>query len=884
LSPGTKLGPYDIVTAIGAGGMGEIYRAHDARLGRDVAIKVLPASFAADAERLQRFELEAKAAGQLNHPNVLTVFDIGSHAGAPYLVTELLEGETLRERLATGADGAQNQTALSARKALDIGRQIALGLAAAHAAGIVHRDLKPENVFLTTDGRVKILDFGLARMIERESGDNLPTALQVTNPGTVLGTVGYMSPEQVRGKPADARSDLFALGAILFELVGGRRAFARDSSADTMAAILKEDPPDLSGSGVVIPPALDRVMRRCLEKSPDERFQSARDLAFAIEAIDGSAATSTLSGSALALASSSHTRYRSLVPILTAVGVLAAAGAGFVVGRSGSSPPGSAPRVELRQLTFGGANLGMPALSPDGSSFVFVDASAGNADIYLQRVGGENARNLTADSPGADIQPAFSPDGREIAFRSNRRPGGIFVMGATGESVRRITDDGYNPSWSPDGKELAYSTESILFPSGRTPKASLWRVNVATLAKTKVYDGDAVQPSWSPDSKFFVFWGLPGSSGHRAIFTLPVAGGQPTVLIDDTAYNWNPAWSRDGRFIYFLSDREPPMNVWRVPVDINTGAATGPPERVTTGAVNHSWLSQDTTAGLAFAASHTTTTIERRSLTLPAGTLGPPARLMLTARAIGGTSAASPDGRFIAAVVNDQTEDLVAMKTDGTGLVRLMRDASRDRMVSWTADSTTIYFASDRSGQYEIWRVRNDGGGLEQITRRGDPTMFAALAVAPDGRHVAASVLAPTFKLAIMDLTVPIERRDFRLVAEAEGPKTVRPLGWLSDGRLVAATFDGRQSAAVAIFELDGSTPNVIPVPGLEPQALIAGRFVGASGDDGQTSLIDLTTGAIRRVTTPVIDGLLETVVAPDGKAAYTFREQTVTNIWLVKR
>ncbi|HXM78675.1 MAG TPA: serine/threonine-protein kinase, partial [Thermoanaerobaculia bacterium] len=282
LAPGTRLGPYEILAAIGAGGMGEVYRARDERLGREVAIKVLPASFSADPDRLRRFEQEARAAGILNHPNITAVYDIGTNEsdGAPYVVQELLEGETLRSRLGAGA--------FTPRKALGHALQIANGLAAAHEKGIVHRDLKPENIFVTKDGRVKILDFGLAKLTsprEEGSASRLPTTAGETEPGMVLGTLGYMSPEQVRGKPADARSDIFSFGAILYEMLSGKRAFHGDSAADTMSAILMKDPPDLSVTNQNISPGLERVVRHCLEKNPEERFQSARDLAFDLESL-----------------------------------------------------------------------------------------------------------------------------------------------------------------------------------------------------------------------------------------------------------------------------------------------------------------------------------------------------------------------------------------------------------------------------------------------------------------------------------------------------------------------------------------------------------------------------------------------------------------------
>src|SRR6187455_1355107 len=282
LSPGSSLGPYEIVATIGAGGMGEVYRAKDPRLKRDVAIKVLPASVAADADRLRRFETEAQTAGGLNHPNITAVYELGSHDGAPYIVQELLEGETLRSRLAGGP--------LPVRKATEYAIQTARGLAAAHEKGIVHRDLKPENLFVTNDGRVKILDFGLAKLTQADGAagpqTNLPTATGGgTEPGVVMGTLGYMSPEQVKGKSADARSDIFAFGAILYEMLSGSRAFHRDTAAETMSAILREEPPDLSATNRNVQPGLERVIRHCLEKNPEERFHSAHDLAFDLRAL-----------------------------------------------------------------------------------------------------------------------------------------------------------------------------------------------------------------------------------------------------------------------------------------------------------------------------------------------------------------------------------------------------------------------------------------------------------------------------------------------------------------------------------------------------------------------------------------------------------------------
>src|SRR5215472_11445634 len=291
LIPGTKLGPYEIVSLAGAGGIGEVYHARDTRLGRDVAIKVLPEALASDADRLRRFEQEARTIAALNHPNILGIHDIGAQGGAPFLVSELLEGQTLREKLVSGP--------LPVRRTIEYALGIAAGLVAAHEKGIVHRDLKPENVFVTRDGRIKVLDFGLAKLVTPEENHEATVTLMspATLPGMVMGTVGYMSPEQVRGEAADARSDIFSSGAVLYEMLTGKRAFRRETSAETMTAILREGPQELSETGWQGPPELQRILGRCLEKNVEQRFQSASDLAFAIESLSG--ASSTPSASAM---------------------------------------------------------------------------------------------------------------------------------------------------------------------------------------------------------------------------------------------------------------------------------------------------------------------------------------------------------------------------------------------------------------------------------------------------------------------------------------------------------------------------------------------------------------------------------------------------------
>src|SRR5208282_221155 len=395
LTSGTKLGPYDIQALIGSGGMGEVYRARDARLDRVVAIKVLPTSYSADAERLQRFVQEARSAAALNHPNILSIFDIGNEHGAPYIVSELLEGQTLRERIRSGA--------LSNRKAIDYGLQVARGLAAAHEKGIVHRDLKPENLFLTNDDRVKILDFGLAKLTRPETSASAeePTVQVNTEPGQVMGTVGYMSPEQVRGKAADHRSDIFAFGSILYEMLSGQRAFRGETAADTMSAILKEEPVELTEVARNVPPALERMVRHCLEKNPGQRFQSAGDLAFNLEALtDSSVGSKTSAQAAIADAASLGTataQRKEGAPrgkLRVAAGALGLAalmlGVGWWLGRSS----GRAPLAEYQAVTFRPGSIGNARFTPDGSIVYSASWDGGASQLYVGRTDDPGSREL----------------------------------------------------------------------------------------------------------------------------------------------------------------------------------------------------------------------------------------------------------------------------------------------------------------------------------------------------------------------------------------------------------------------------------------------------------------------------------------------------------
>src|SRR5262245_20156689 len=409
LSAGTKLGRYEIRSKIGEGGMGEVYLARDTQLGRDVAVKVLPSTYSDDRERLHRFEQEACAASALNHPNILSIYDVGTHNGSPYVVSELLQGQTLRQRI--------SGTALSQRKAIDYALETARGLAAAHEKGIVHRDLKPDNLFITNDGRVKILDFGLAKLTgagnTELSQTGIPTRRVDTDPGKVMGTVGYMSPEQLKGRQVDHRSDIFSFGAILYEMLSGRRAFHGESAAETMSAILKEDPPDLSETNQRISSSLDRLVNRCLEKNPEERFHSARDLAFALEALSGSTPTSVETMSPMFARRGIKARELTAWIVAFIAIVVAAVTLGTSYFRRTS--------VETHPIRFTipppqNVNLtNFFALSPDGLRLVFTGRdSSGKNLLWVRPLDSLDARALPDTND--PTFPFWSPDGRFIGF------------------------------------------------------------------------------------------------------------------------------------------------------------------------------------------------------------------------------------------------------------------------------------------------------------------------------------------------------------------------------------------------------------------------------------------------------------------------------------
>ena len=514
LTVGTKLGPYEIVGIVGAGGMGEVYRARDGRLGRDVALKILSEAFASDPERLRRFEQEARAVAALNHPNILGVYDIGSQNGSPYLVSELLEGESLREILRGGP--------VPSRKAGDYAVQIASGLAAAHEKGVVHRDLKPENLFITKDGRAKILDFGLAKLTQSfasglAGSDGVTLTSSPTLAGVVMGTAGYMSPEQVRGEALDHRTDLFAFGAVLYEMLSGQRAFQRDTAAETMTAILKEDPPELGDSTKPVSPALERIVGRCLEKRPEQRFQSAQDLAFALEALSGPDASGV---ARVTPAPRASRRWLWASLALALAGILVVA---WLLSRKGPA----AQRMQFALPVPG--EVTEVALSADGQRLAFVspDDTTGAPTLFVQQIGSPTAIELTG-TEGANF-PFWSPDDAYVAFFAKGKLLKVSASGGPPEALARASL-ARGGTWG-SKNVIVYSPE---------PQGGLWRVNAdggggAPLSTLSKDEQSHRWPVFLPDGDHFLFWAgnFMGNSDDRVsgIYQGSLDGKEKTLVV-----------------------------------------------------------------------------------------------------------------------------------------------------------------------------------------------------------------------------------------------------------------------------------------------------------------------------------------------------------------
>jgi Tol biopolymer transport system component len=787
LSTGTKLGPYEILAPIGAGGMGEVYRAKDPRLGREVAIKVLPTTFSQDADRLHRFEQEARAAGILNHPNITAVHDIGSANGSPYIVTELLEGETLRARLLAGS--------IPVRKATDWAIQIAKGLAAAHEKGIVHRDLKPENLFVTRDGRVKILDFGLAKLKAEKDGGGQTDLRTVsgTEPGVVLGTMGYMAPEQVRGKSADHRSDIFALGTILYEMLSGQRAFRGESAADTITAILTKEPPDLSQTNKEIHGGLDRLVRHCLEKNPEERFQSARDIAFDLESLSG------ISASTAAVAAPEAAKKRGvLVPALVAAAVALAAGlfAGFGAGKkAGYTPP-----PNYQQLTFRRGELYSARYAPDGQTVIYAASWDGKpVELFATRT--DRPESRTFGLIGADVL-AVSKTG-EVLVSLDRHVQEAFIRSGTlaevgisgGVAPREVSRDVQWADWDQSGKDIAVVRDVALRSQLEYPMGHV-------LFQTA---GWISHPRISRDGNLVAFLEHPQRRDDGGTVAVVDRAGKKRTLSENFSSEYGLAWSPDGSAVWVsatkvggnralhsvtlagkerllarvtqsltLQDVAPDGRVLVAHDTIRIGilaGATGVAKERELAWLDWSSLFDLTGDGKTILFSETGEGTGPEYSTFVRGTDGSaPVRL-----GDGGGQALSPDGQWAAVIVGHEKR-LLTLYPTGAGDKRVLPtgDLELQGGSAFTPDGRRLVTTANEPGHgTRLYLIDLAGGQPKAISPEGYRSFSRA--VSPDGTRIA--VTGPDRK----DYLYPLSGGEPTAIAGLEQDETIG--GWAADGK-----------------------------------------------------------------------------------------------------
>ncbi len=875
---GSYLLHYRIVRPLGSGGMGEVYAAEDTKLHRRVALKTLPSSLAADPERLSRLRREAQAVAALNHPGIVTLYSVEEDHGVHFLTMELVEGQTLAALVRRGG--------MPLRELLRVALPLAEAVAAAHAQGVVHRDLKPSNVMLAADGRLKVLDFGLAKLRPRAEGTSgEPTITgRLTGAHEVFGTPAYMSPEQAEGRDTDTRCDVFSLGVLLYELATGVRPFRGDSSLAVLSSILKDTPEPLTRARPDLPGDLDRIVRRCLAKDPARRYGSAADLRVELEDLEA-AITTAQSAPTLRLTAAARPRWRRAAAWSAAALAVVAGYSVWRAVRARSEVAAAPPRARFSQLTSQPAAELFPSLSPDGKWIVYAGEGEGHRDVYLQSTSGQKPIDLTPDSPADDEQPAFSPDGERIAFRSGRDGGGIFVMGRTGEAVRRLTRDGYNPAWSPDGREIAYTTLRMeLRPQNADGRSELWAVSAdGAGAPRKIFDGDATLPAWSPHGARIAFSQRLRPNQNISILSVPAAGGPPAPLFAGADLSWNPIWSPDGRWVYFASGRGGSMNLWRVGVDETTGRPLGEPQPVATPATfaAHPTISADGRR-LAYASILETQNVQRLAFDPVAGSpIGDPVNVTTGTRRWSSPDP-SPDGAWVVFYSQVQPEgDLYVARADGTGLRQLTGDPAVDRVPRWSPDGEWIAYFSDRSGQLQAWKVRADGSDQRQLTRTEE---WAYAAWSSDASRLAIARVAGNRansgwdRFALIDAAQPTDPPP--LVKVDVPGLEFTPNDWSRDGRrLVGQTGSARPG--IVVYDLPAGRFRKVADIGEWPVWLPDGQRVLFVSRGREFHVLDTRTGEDRLVFQVSRDTLGPPRLTLDGRAAFFSRRVTEADVWL---
>jgi Tol biopolymer transport system component/predicted Ser/Thr protein kinase len=884
---GKTLNHYRVLEKLGSGGMGEVFLAEDTRLNRKVALKILPALMASDPERQERFEREAQAIAALNHPNIVTIHSVEEAEGLHFIIMELIQGRNLSQLIPPNG--------LPLSRFFDLAIPMADAISAAHKRGITHRDLKPDNIMLSDDGRVKVLDFGLVKLKEEGTSGPMATSLptaDLTAEGRIMGTAAYMSPEQAEGRPVDHRSDIFSLGVVLYLMATGTKPFQGETRMSVLSAILRDTPGSVTDLNPSLPRHLGRIIRRCLAKNPEERYQTSQDLKNELvelrKEVDSGMGEAPATTAVAAAAQPG--RKRGAIWALAGTGILAAAGAGYWFLRAPRPAEQLQPLAvqgSFSQLTDQAGEEITPTFSPDGRMLAFASRAAGNWDIYVQSVSGRNAVNVTKDSSANDIQPAFSPDGQRIAFRSEREGGGIFVMGVLGDSVVRLTDVGYRPAWSPDGKEIAFETEGWFEPTGRQTISQLWVVNVQSREKRKILDGDAVQPAWSPHGTRIAYWAVLGSSGQRDLFTIPSGGGTPVRITEDTALDWDPIWSPDGHQLYFISDRDGSMNIWRVPIDEATGKTTGPFQSVTqgvSGGARDIAISADG-QHLVYASEVISRNLMKYTVDPAAGKVeGEPSWVTRGSERIVWPDP-SPDGEWLVFTTQGKKEDVFVSRADGSGRRQITDDPARDRGPRWSPDGKKIAFYSDRSGSYGIWTVNPDGSGLVQIADApGHALLYPVWS--PDGLRMAVADIKGDAS-CIFDPTRPwAEQSREPLPPPEPGSGQFYPWSWSPDGKKLAGAVQKEAdiNTGLVLYDVAERKYRRLTDRGTMPVWLGDSRRLLYSDQSGAAFLLDTQTLESRPILSVSPDALdpFSLRISRDNRSIYLVRINRQSDLWML--
>jgi eukaryotic-like serine/threonine-protein kinase len=865
---------YKIVEKLGAGGMGEVYLAEDTKLNRKVALKVLPLQFSQDVERRRRFEKEARAVSALNHPNIITIYGIEKADDLDLMVTELVKGVTLRERIA--------EKPVSPLETIEIGIQIADALHSAHSVGIIHRDIKPANIMIRRDGIVKVLDFGLAKLANY-GGDSADfETREHTAPNGVMGTINYMSPEQALGETVDFRTDIFSLGVVFYEMLAGVKPFDGISDAAIYNATINVNPQSLCKLNPKIPQALEQVVFRTIAKKREDRYQTFSELSRDLKTLKENP------NSNLSIGKSVTAKHKSnLIKIGSSVAavLLISLVAYFLYSTiSSKTSISEAKTFNYVQLTSQSGEELFPSLSPDGKSFIYTARADGKWNIFSQNIDGSNLIDLTKDFNVDNTQAVYSPSGKEIAFRSERDGGGIFVMDANGKNVRKISEIGFHPSWSPDGTEIVYCTDEISEPGSRTIIPSeLWRVSASSGEKRLITKRDAVQPNWSPNNFRIAFWAI-NEGGQRDIWTVSANGDEPVAVTKDAAVDWNPVWSADGKYLYFASDRSGSMNLWRVAIDEKSGIVEGKPEAVTIPS-NYSQLFNFSHDGNGFVYVQTVnhSNILKIDFNPTSEKIGEKSVQITSGSKITTNPNISPDGgSLIFDAIGEKQEDLFVSNANGSGVRQLTNDIYKDRAPIWSPDGKRLAFFTDSTGKYEGYVINADGGNRVRITQFPEGRWANLPLWSPDGKHLMFNTASGYPVIYDPDKDWTQQTPQF-LPDEGDPKRWFMAVSWSPDGRKIigySRLTGNLLQSSIRTYDCETKKYEEVSDFGIRPAWLADSRRV-IFYNRGELYLLDTKTRKSKEIYSVAPNRIQAISVSKDNRSIYYSLQKNESDIWL---